>query len=72
MQHSRVPQRPPPRPGGRWGQGSNAIKALIDKLQLPDERIGTLLVFRTFDRMSYGLIVGTSNPIRVFDVVRTP
>ena len=52
--------------------GVRASRAFSSKLQLPDERIGTLLVFRTFDRMSYGLIVGTSNPIRVFDVVRTP
>jgi hypothetical protein len=52
--------------------GVRASRAFSSKLQLPDERIGTLLVFRTFDRMSYGLIVGTSNPIRVLDVVRTP
>jgi LysM repeat protein len=42
------------------------------KLQLPDERAGTLLVFKTYDRMSYGLIVSTTVPVRVADRVRTP
>jgi hypothetical protein len=42
------------------------------KVQLPNERSGTLLVFKAFDRMSYGLIVGASNTIHVADVVRNP
>ncbi len=31
-----------------------------------------MLVFKTFDRVSYGLIVGASNAIHVEDIVRTP
>jgi LysM repeat protein/predicted small secreted protein len=42
------------------------------KVQLPSERAGTLLVFRTFDRISYGLIVGASSEIHVADYVRKP
>jgi hypothetical protein len=42
------------------------------KVQLPSERAGTLLVFKTYERVSYGLIVGASNPIRIADVVRSP
>jgi hypothetical protein len=42
------------------------------KLHLPDERAGTLLVFKTYERMSYGLIVTTTIPVRVADRVRTP
>ncbi len=42
------------------------------KVRLPDERAGTLLVFKAFDRMSYGLIVGASNTIHENDVVRNP
>jgi hypothetical protein len=42
------------------------------KVQLPEERAGTLLVFRTFDRLSYGLVVGASSEIHVADVVRNP
>ncbi|MFO1425468.1 MAG: LysM peptidoglycan-binding domain-containing protein [Steroidobacteraceae bacterium] len=49
-----------------------ASRAFAPKVKLPNERNGTLLVFRVFDRMSYGLIVGASSPIRVADVVRTP
>jgi LysM repeat protein len=42
------------------------------KLSLPDERAGTLLVFRTYENMSYGLVVNTTVPVRVADRVRTP
>ncbi len=42
------------------------------KIQLPSERAGTLLVFKTFDRVSYGLIVGASSEIHVADYVRNP
>ena len=43
-----------------------------DTVQLPDERAGTLLVFKTYDRMSYGLVVETTVPVRVADQVRAP
>ena len=49
-----------------------ASRAFAKKVQLPSERIGTLLVFRVFDRMSYALVVGATNPIRIADVVRKP
>jgi LysM repeat protein len=42
------------------------------KVQLPSERAGTMLVFKTFDRISYGLIVGASTEIHVADYVRNP
>jgi LysM repeat protein len=42
------------------------------KVQLPSERAGTMLVFKTFDRVSYGLIVGASSEIHVADYVRNP
>lgn len=53
-------------------RGLRASRAFSPKVQLPDERNGTMLIFRVFDRMSYGLIVGASSPIRIADVVRTP
>lgn len=52
--------------------GLKAARAFTPKVQLPNERIGTMLVFRVFDRMSYALIVDATNPIRVADVVRKP
>lgn len=44
-------------------------KALI---KLPDERIGLVMIFRTFERVSYGLIMQTSEPVNVLDMVQTP
>jgi len=41
-------------------------------LKLPDERAGTLLVFKTYESMSFGLIVNTTVPVAVADHVRTP
>jgi LysM repeat protein len=41
-------------------------------VRLPDERSGTALVFRVYDRMSYALILGASDTIHVRDVVRNP
>ncbi|MGC4029388.1 MAG: LysM domain-containing protein [Steroidobacteraceae bacterium] len=42
------------------------------KVKLPDERAGTLLVFKTYDQMSYGLVVSAIAPVHVADQVRTP
>jgi hypothetical protein len=39
---------------------------------LPDERSGTFMVFKTFDRMSYGLIMEAKSIIRVADKVENP
>ena len=41
-------------------------------IKLPDERIGLMMIFRTFDRVSYGLIMQTSEPVNVLDIVQTP
>jgi len=42
------------------------------KVRLPDERNGTMLVFKTYDRISYALIVVADNMIRVADRVENP
>ncbi|MBC7780710.1 MAG: LysM peptidoglycan-binding domain-containing protein [Proteobacteria bacterium] len=39
---------------------------------LPEERYGVLMVFRIFDRVSYAIIMDTSRPVNVNDVVRNP
>lgn len=46
--------------------------AFAPRVKLPDERAGTLLVFKSFDRVSYGLIIGASTAIHVQDVVHNP
>jgi hypothetical protein len=51
---------PKPRTPAARGQG------------LPEERYGVLMVFRTFDRVSYAIIMDTSRPVNVSDIVRNP
>lgn len=41
-------------------------------IKLPDERIGLLMVFRTFERVSYALVMQASEPVNVLDLVKTP
>ncbi len=43
-----------------------------EKVRLPDERTGTFMVFKTFDHLSYGLIMEATNVIRVADRVENP
>lgn len=43
-----------------------------EKVQLPEEYAGLMMVFRSFDQISYGLIVRAESEIHVFDVVRNP
>ncbi len=42
------------------------------KVRLPDERTGTFMVFKAFDRMSYGLIMEATDIIQVLDHVESP
>ncbi|MEZ5500937.1 MAG: LysM domain-containing protein [Steroidobacteraceae bacterium] len=60
------------RDAGRGLVGRRVGNAFAERVKLPDERAGTLLVFRTYDRVSYGLIVAATSPIRIADRVRTP
>ena len=41
-------------------------------LALPDVRYGLLFVFRTFDKVSYALVVQTRLPVSLLDVAKTP
>ncbi|WP_300454749.1 LysM peptidoglycan-binding domain-containing protein [Accumulibacter sp.] len=43
-----------------------------ESVQIPEQRIGLLFVFRIFERISYGLIVQSEGTIEVNDFVRTP
>jgi hypothetical protein len=53
--------------------GSDAKeKANPDLVKLPDERIGLVLIFRTFERVSYGLIMQANQPVNILDTVKTP
>jgi hypothetical protein len=41
-------------------------------LNVPDERSGLLFVFRVFDRVSYALVLNTTDPVVVGNIVRNP
>lgn len=43
-----------------------------EKVRLPDQRAGILMVFRTFERVSYGLVMEAQKAIHLLDSVRTP
>ncbi len=43
-----------------------------ERMQLPDDRNGLLMVFRTFDRLSYALILETRDGVAVGDRVVAP
>jgi LysM repeat protein len=42
------------------------------KVQLPDEHAGVLMVFKAYDRISYGLVMKASSAIHILDKVRNP
>ena len=56
----------------RNGFQQGSLGYFSKKVKLPDERSGTFMVFKTFDRMSYGLIMEASDIIRVLDRVENP
>ncbi|MGH8150595.1 MAG: LysM peptidoglycan-binding domain-containing protein [Steroidobacteraceae bacterium] len=51
-----------------WGRAN----AFDHHVQLPEERAGTLLVFKSYDDMSYALVVGASEQMQIGDIVRNP
>jgi len=42
------------------------------KVTLPDQEVGTVMVFRTYGSISYGLIVEATDAIHIHDTVRNP
>jgi len=52
-----------------------AGKSMMDgdkKIQLPSTRVGLVMIFRVYDRVSYALVVQSERTIHAGDVVRTP
>ncbi len=73
--------------GGRDGLESGNLLAIYTKgmtvydhysrgkkvnLDLPDVRSGVMMIFRTFDNVSYGLVLESTRVIHENDMVRTP
>jgi LysM repeat protein len=63
-----VPDRGP----ASYADTDRNLLGLVKSVKLPAERAGTLLVFKSYDDMSFGLVVGAAGPMRVADVVRNP
>ncbi len=57
---------------GPASASSEFAPILPKRVQLPDERSGTMMVFRTYDRMSYALMLTSDTSVRVNDPVRNP
>ena len=43
-----------------------------DRVKLPSMRTGSIVVFKVFDRVSYGLVMESTRPIFMHDVVESP
>ena len=41
-------------------------------VELPEERAGLVFIFRVFEKVSYALVMQTTQPIRIYDSVKTP
>ncbi len=59
-----------PRDGPVYAPAESSKESDIAKL--PDERYGLVMVFRTFDRASFGLVMQASRPVALLDVVVNP
>lgn len=58
-----------------WRDGSRAVDSTDPTrplMKLPDERVGTLFVFRTFDRVAYALIIASEDPVKPGDRFTQP
>lgn len=53
------------------GQGDVACDQGQD-VALPERRYGLILVFRTFERVSYALVMQTQFQVELLDLARTP
>jgi hypothetical protein len=43
-----------------------------EKVKLPDEEAGTIMVFKVYDRIGYGLVMVATSDIHIHDAVRNP
>jgi len=58
-----------------WRDGAPVVDTTDSSrplMKLPDERIGTLFVFRVFDRVSYALIMQSQDPVKPGDRFSQP
>ena len=46
-------------------------KSNSETILLPEEYVGNMMVFRTFDKISYALVMEINGPVHVLDTVRS-
>lgn len=59
----------------RWASESFISKGSLsggEKVTLPDEDAGTVMVFKVYDRIGYGLVMEARGDIHVLDALRNP
>ena len=54
-----------------WGRSEDTF-GKADKVRLPDEFSGHLMVFRTFDKVSYAMVMDTIKPVQVGQELKHP
>ena len=54
----------------RGGEVRDRVKGGVVKL--PDEQGGLLMVFRTFEKLSLGLVLEAERPLTTKDIVKNP
>ncbi|MDZ7923360.1 MAG: LysM peptidoglycan-binding domain-containing protein [Marinagarivorans sp.] len=54
----------------RGGEVRDSVKG--DMVRLPDERAGLVMLFRTFEKLSLGLVLEAERPLTTTDLVRNP
>lgn len=55
-----------------YRKGEKIRKFRSQDFELPNTRYGLLIVFRTFDKVSYALVMQTRLPVELLDVAQTP
>ncbi|MCX8048537.1 MAG: LysM peptidoglycan-binding domain-containing protein [Methylohalobius sp.] len=59
-----------------WQQGNKVLdsvgKQASEWVTLPEERSGLVLIFRPFERVSYGIVMEALSPIHLGDLVKQP
>lgn len=58
--------------GGGLEAKADCTPKKSDDTSLPDRRIGVAFVYRVFDRVAYGLVMGSEEPVYIRDVVKNP
>ena len=56
-----------------WQRGV-AVRDRVEggNIRLPEEEAGTIMVFKTYDRISYGLVMEATQAIHTEDFIRNP